>query len=55
VVQGVTDASAAERSSATEHERDATNDDASNHAAPVRRRAPIDAIDVQRPSHNYRN
>lgn len=56
MVQDVTDASAAERSSAAEHERDATNDDSSDHATPVRRRAPIyDVIDVQCPSRNYRN
>jgi hypothetical protein len=56
VVQDVTDASATERSSAAEYERDATNDDASDHAAPVRRRAPIyHVIDVQRRSNKYRN
>jgi hypothetical protein len=42
--------------SATEHERDGTNDDASDHAAAVRPRAPIyHVIDVQRRPHEYRN
>src|SRR5256885_5551985 len=56
VVQKMSYPGSSQGGSAAEHERDATNDDASDHAAPVRRRAPIyDVINVQRPSRNYRN
>lgn len=58
MIDEVADASATstQRGNTAEHERDATNNDASDHAAAVLGRAPIyHIIDVERPSHKYRN